>query len=831
MVAAARWAAQQSRGTNADTAASWHTSHTVAHTRTRRLPPVTLPIVAHGRRPRARCYDGRGFPDVLTSGVRTLLSLGFLASTLGAPFEATAGQSTPVLEPVLALADGPPPPVGPEVIARDAEGRATIRAIRLQEPFVADGDLNESLYRDVPGMTGFTQVEPRAGEPAVARTETWLSFDDDNVYVSFRCFDSDMERLVATEMRRDSNVMWQGNDIVVFVFDTFYDRRNSILFVVNALGGRQDGQVVNERQYLGDWNPVWTVKSGRFDGGWTVEAVVPFKSLRYRPGREQIWGFNAMRVKRSTNEISTLTRVPPARGQTGVQQASLAASVVGLQAPTSGALLDLKPFATSSAATGRCTGNAIGGRVDRCWDAGFDAKYAVTQNLSADFTYNTDFAQVEADEQQVNLTRFSLFFPEKREFFLENQGVFAFGGVPLSGQQAGSGAPILFYSRRIGLQGNQTVPIEAGGRLTGRAGTYQVGLLNIQSDGDPRDNAGGTNFTVVRARRDLFGRSSIGLMATNRSVAQSGMGPNQAYGLDGTFAFYENLFVNAYWARTETPGLHGGSSSYRGQLDYAGDRYGVQLERVAIGDNFNPEIGFVRRDDMVRDYAFFRFSPRPRSRRLVRKYYYQGYLEYIENTRGVMESRARDAEFAIEFQNADRVSLVYRDNFEFLPRPFLISPGVTLPVGPYDFQTLIAGYNMGQQRALSANISVEVGTFYNGDKTTLNIARGRAKITNQISAEPTYSYNRVSLVEGDFTTHLFGSRLTYTVTPMMFASALVQYNSGVSAVSTNARLRWEYQPGSELFVVYNEERNTLAPGFPNLTNRSFIVKFNRLFRF
>jgi hypothetical protein len=216
---------------------------------------------------------------------------------------------------------------------------------------------------------------------------------------------------------------------------------------------------------------------------------------------------------------------------------------------------------------------------------------------------------------------------------------------------------------------------------------------------------------------------------------------------------------------------------------------------------------------------------------VVRKYFYQGHLEYIENTRNVLESRAWDGEFAIEFQNNDRISLMYRDSFEFLPRPFAISPGVILPIGSYDFGTVIAGYNLGQQRDLSANISVELGTFYNGDKTTLNIARGRTKITNQLSAEPTYSYNRVSLVEGDFTTHLLGSRITYTVTPMMFVSALVQYNSGINAVSTNARLRWEYQPGSELFVVYNEERNTLAPGFPNLTNRAFIVKFNRLFRF
>ena len=752
-----------------------------------------------------------------------------LGVVVGVQATALAGQSGPAAAVVL---DGPPAPVAPDVIARDASGRTTIRAIRLREPLNVDGALEEALYRDVPGMSDFTQVEPQGGAPATERTETWLAFDDDNVYISFRCFDSDMGRLVATEMRRDSTVLWQGNDLVAFVFDTFYDRRNSIIFTVGPLAGRSDGQVVNERQYSGDWNPVWRVQTGRFDGGWTVEAVLPFKSLRYRAGRAQVWGFNAMRVKRSKNEISTLSRVPPARGQTGVQQASLAASVVGLEAPTGGAPLDLKPFATSSAATGRCTGNTVGGRADACWDVGLDARYAVTQNLSADFSYNTDFAQVEADEQQINLTRFSLFFPEKREFFLENQGVFSFGGVPMGGQQAGnSAAPLLFYSRRIGLQSAQPVPLDVGGRLTGRAGAYQVGALNIQSADDVRVGAASTNFTVVRVRRDLFRRSSVGALLTNRSVGLAAPGRNVAAGIDGAFAFYDNLFVNAYWARTATEAVRGGDTSYRAQLDYAGDRYGVQLERVAIGDNFNPEIGFVRRDDMVRDYALLRFSPRPKSRRLVRKYFYQAALEYIENTGGRLESRAQEGEVAIEFQNADRVSLRYSDSFEFLPRPFVIAPGVTLPVGAYDFGSLVLAYNLGPQRTLSANLSVERGTFYSGHKTTLTIARGRAKITNRLSAEPTYSYNHVTLPHGRFTNHLLGSRVTYTVTPLMFTSALVQYNSGTNAVSTNARLRWEYQPGSELFVVYNEDRNTLARGFPEVANRAFIVKFNRLFRF
>jgi hypothetical protein len=753
-----------------------------------------------------------------------------------------AASSVAAVDPSAALGlylDAPPPPTAPDVIRRDSEGRATVRAVRVAQPLRIDGALDEALYREVPSMSEFIQVEPDGGQPATERTETWIAFDDDNVYVSFKVWDSQMETLIATEMRRDSTNSWQGNDLVSFIFDTFYDRRSSFTFTMNPLGGRSDGTMVNDRQYSSDWNPVWEMKPGRFDGGWAVEAAIPFKSLRYRPGIAQVWGFNAMRVKRAKNEISTLTLVPPARGQSGFQQAQFAASLVGIEAPRAGANMDIKPYAISSVTTDQLAAPRVVNHPEA--EAGLDLKYGVTQGLVADLTINTDFAQVEADEQQINLTRFSLFFPEKRDFFLENQGTFSFGGVPINsaggnfgGGFIGSGAsdaPIMFYSRRIGLNEGQEVPLNAGGRLTGRAGKYSVGLLNIQTGEEPQTGARDTNFSVVRLKRDVLRRSSVGVLFTNRTKSTVGTGGNQSYGLDGTFAFYENLQINTYWARTETEGLSSqDNTSYRGQLDYSGDRYTVQVERLKIGDNFNPEVGFLRRDDMVRDYARFKFSPRPRNRSAIRKYVYDGAIEYIENGAGRLETRERALEFALEFQNADRFTVNYTNSYEYLPEPFPIGGGVILPVGSYSFDTFRIGYNLAQQRVVSANLTAEFGTFYNGHKTTFSAARGRVPITNQLSVEPTYSINYVSLVEGEFTTHLVGSRVTYSMTPLMFVSALIQFNSGIGAVSTNARFRWEYQPGSELFVVYNEERNTMTQSFPSLNNRAFIVKINRLFR-
>jgi hypothetical protein len=726
--------------------------------------------------------------------------------------------------------DGPPAPTGPDVISRDPQGRATIRATRLAAPLRIDGALDDQLYGEVAPMSGFLQVEPQEGAPATDRTDMWLAFDRNHVYVAFRCWETDPARRVATEMRRDNPAVWNGNDVVAIFLDTFYDRRNGIVLTINSLGGRNDGQVTNERQYSGDWNPVYEFATGRFDGGWALEVAVPFKSLRYRPGQAQVWGFNALRTSRWKNEISVLTRIPAGRGMQSVMQASLAASVVGIEAPPGGRNLEVKPYAishvtTNTLATPRIA-NDLGG------DVGLDVKYGLTQNLSADFTYNTDFAQVEADEQQVNLTRFSLFFPEKREFFLENQGTFSFGGVPTSGNQAGlSEAPILFYSRRIGLNGGLPVPIDAGGRLTGRVGPYSLGVLNIQTDRDAASGSPSTNFSVVRVKRDLLRRSSVGVLATARSDAQGGPGTNAAYGIDGTFGFFNDLTLNTYWARTRTEGMDGDDISYRAQLDYAGDRYGVQLERLAVGDRFNPEVGFLRRDDMRKSFGQFRFSPRPRGMGVVRKYSWMGSLAYIENGAGRLETRQQSGEFAVEFQNSDRFNLTYTDNYEFLPRPFEIARGVTLPVGGYSFDVLQAGLSLGQQRKLSGNLVAEVGSFFNGRRTSLSFTRGRLNVVPPFSVEPSYSINWVDLEEGAFTTHLVGSRLTYTMTPLMFASALVQYSSASNAVAANLRMRWEYRPGSELFVVYNEERDTRVSGFPVLSNRTFIVKVNRLFRF
>ena len=738
--------------------------------------------------------------------------------------------------------DGPPAPIPPEVITRDDAGRATVRAIKLTEPLELDGELDEAIYGRVPPISGFIQQLPDEGAPATERTEVWVLFDDEAVYVGGRLWDSAPEdEWIANEMRRDS-VQIINNDALSVAFDTFYDRRNGLAFQVNPIEGIFDHEITDEGSPNRDWNPVWDVRTGRFDGGWTVEMRIPFKSLRYNPGESQVWGIHIGRRIRRKNEWAYLTPVSISAGPGGFRL-SAAATLVGLEVPASNARFDIKPYGIGSTTTDRTADPSFSNRGDGAW--GVDAKWGVTQNLTADFTYNTDFAQVEVDEQQVNLTRFSLFFPEKREFFLEGRGIFDFGSGPRTlggggfggGRNAGppggggSDVPTLFFSRRIGLEEGQSIPILGGGRLTGKIGQFSVGALNIQTDDAPGVEALATNFTVVRLKRDILRRSRVGGMYTRRSVSLEGDGSNEAYGVDAALSFYDNVDFNGYYARTRTPGLEGDDTSYQAAFTYSGDLYGFQVDHLLVGNNFNPEVGFLRRDDFRRTFVSAQYSPRPRSIDVVRQFTWGGSLDYIENGAGQVETRAAALRFDTELENSDQLHVDFMRNYELLAEPFEITPDVTIPVGGYSFQDVFLSYRMGPQRRMSGTAFVQHGGFFGGDITAFGYRQGRLELTRQLSVEPTVSINQVDLPAGEFTATLVSTRVTHTFTPRMFLSGLVQYNSSGESLGTNLRFRWEYQPGSELFVVYNDQRDTELRGAPILETRAFIVKFTRLFRF
>ena len=695
------------------------------------------------------------------------------------------------------------------------------------------------------------QQLPIEGAPTTERTEAWVFFDDENVYVAARLWSGVPEsQWIANEMQRDSFQII-NNDYFSVGIDTFYDRRNGFAFMITPIGGFFDYEITDEGNPNNDWNPIWNSSTGRFEGGWTVEMEIPFKSLRFQPGQNQVWGLQLGRRIRYKNETTYLTTVPISAGP-GMFRLSAAGTLVGVEVPSGNRRFEVKPYAIGSV---NGTLNSAEQIVNEgAGDGGIDVKYGLTQNLTADFTYNTDFAQVEADEAQLNLSRFNLFFPEKREFFLEGRGIFDFGraagnagGQFRASRLGGSGffgggdVPQVFYSRRIGLTGGETVPILGGARLTGKAGRYSIGALNIQTD-NTSGGALGTNFTALRIKRDILRRSRIGGIFTGRSVSVAGSDTNEALGLDAAFSFYDNVNFYGYYARTRTRGIEldsgaqGNEQSYQAAFSYAGDLYGLQAEHLVVGDAFNPEVGFVRRDDFLRNYVLARYSPRP-SMDLVRQFTWEGSYDYFENGAGITETRIAQGIFGIEFENSDRLSANYEHRYDFVPQEFNAAGVVPIPVGDYDYQSIFLSYAMGQQRRVSGTLSLWSGDYYHGTINAVGYQRGRVEITPQFSLEPGLSVNHISLpVEGTYTVPLVTSRVTYTFTPRMFFGGLIQYSPISDTISANLRLRWEYQPGSELFVVYNDQRDVAdfsfgARRWPELQNRAFVIKFNRMFRF
>jgi hypothetical protein len=525
--------------------------------------------------------------------------------------------------------------------------------------------------------------------------------------------------------------------------------------------------------------------------------------LRYQTGGAQIWGVNFQRTVRWKNEMSHLAPIAAAFRWDGLLKLSQAAVLEGIEPPSRSLNLELKPYVTSGLRTDLTAEDPYENDLDA--DVGFDVKYGLTRSLTTDFTYNTDFAQVENDEEQVNLTRFSLFFPEKREFFLEGQGIFGFAGRENRSFGGGSDTPIMFFSRRIGLDEvavgdedeteNVAVPINVGGRITGRAGAYSIGALAMQTE-SVENQIPTTNFGVLRIKRDILRRSNIGFITTYRSASVETEGSNKVFGIDGNFTFFQNVNINTYWARSFTPGFDGSDTSYRGSFEYGGDRYGVEVERLVVEENFNPEVGFLRRDDFQKSSARLRFSPRVPSIEAIRRFNLDGGIDYYTDNQGTLETREIEIEFGPELESGDDIELTYRHNYEYLDDEFEITDGVFIPTGGYSFQSFGASYRLGPQHRVSGGLSVSHGSFYSGSRTEIEYHRGWVEVTPQLSLEPGLSVNWIDLEQGDFVAQVYRIRANYTFSPRSFIAALLQYNSESASFSTNIRFRWEYEPGS-----------------------------------
>ncbi len=517
----------------------------------------------------------------------------------------------------------------------------------------------------------------------------------------------------------------------------------------------------------------------------------------------------------------------PDNSGSGMRMAS-AATLVGIEAPEGTRNIELRPYVISDLRTNRPAG--ISNEVSA--DFGIDAKYGVTSSMTFDLTYNTDFAQVEIDEQQVNLTRFGLFLPEKREFFLEGQGVFDFAGSG-GGRRLGGAAsliPHVFFSRRIGLSEGTPEPVQLGGRLMGRVGPLSVGLLNIQTESAHVGNAEATNFSVVRIKSDVLRRSNVGVILTNRSHSLTGEGANLVYGADANMLFFENVQLNAFFARSSEAETGGDRNSYRAQAQYDSDRYGIQGEILRVGDAFSPEVGFLLRDDFRRTFASARFSPRPTSNRYVRKLSWEASVDRFVTGADILETRKEMGIFSVEFNSSDQLSIDFSRNLEFLDEPFEVADDLVVSAGRYRFNEANLGLQLGPHRKVSGMLNLSRGGFFDGDRTGIGYT-GRVELNSQFAVEPRVSFDWISLPSAKTRVTLLGVRPILTITPRMYIGALVQYNSSTEALETNFRWRWEFEPGSDLFVVYTDGRDTTGRGFSRLVSRGLAIKFTRFFRF
>lgn len=693
-----------------------------------------------------------------------------------------------------------------------------ITALRITEAITLDGRLDEPAWKvAVPGNE-FFQKFPANGAPATEPTEFRVLYDDDNLYVGVVCLDSDPARMVVKELREDFDLT--GTDRVQVVIDSLRDRRSGFSFLANPVGARRDSQLYNNGGINNDWDGVWDVKVTRSDTGWIAEYAIPFKTLRFSKASSQEWGVQVSRLLLRANEETTWTPIP-VRYQ--AIRTELAGTLRGLEGIRQGRNLKLKPFVSAAAIQTRSGADL---RTNRNYDGGFDVKYSVTPSITLDTTYRTDFAQVEVDQQQINLTRFNLFFPEKRDFFLENQGIFTFGpAFGPGGSSSVAGNVVPFFSRRIGLSAAGTpIPIVGGARVSGQIGRYDLGVLTMKTE--ETDLTRSSNFVVGRVRRNLLRNSWIGGVLTSRDSAAA-HDANRVYGSDVHFQFFDRLEFDSYLLRSDTPGRPGKNQARRFLAGWTDDELAVSVEHNAVQANFNPELGFVRRGNISHYAGDLSWKPQMDNSERIRNLTFGVGTNYYEDGSGRLETRAHDATLGLQFENGGSVNLVTTEMFDRLRAPFAIRSNIAIPSGDYSYLNYTAHFNTGQSRKMHANGNVNWGDFWNG--------RNRSATANlgwrphyRVNVDLNFSRNEVDLPAGSFTTDLIGARFLYAFTPRAFLNAFLQFNADTHQVSSNLRFDLLHHPLSNLYVVYNDRRDSLT-GEP--IERAFIVKLTNLFNF
>ena len=684
-----------------------------------------------------------------------------------------------------------------------------IGAQRTSLPIRVDGALDDPAWAQAQVIADFIQQEPRVNEPATERTEVRVLFDDRAMYFGITCLDSEPTRILARELRRDNPLL--NDDRFEIVLDTFHDHRNAFHFVINPLGTQYDALVTDEGQDINlEWDERWWAEAAITDKGWTAEIKIPFTTLRSRKGADT-FGVNFKRFIRRKNESAQWTGWD--RDFTFLQ-VSQAGHMTGVGSIEAGMRLRVKPYVL-----GGFRDEIPGGRADvrRLNEPGIEnLKVSVTPALTAELTVNTDFAQTEVDDAVVNLTRFPLFFPEKREFFLERAGIFEFG---LGGRRGGAAERNLqmFFSRRIGLTNDRRpVPVVAGGKLVGRAAGLDLGLLNVQTGGF--DGRAGSNYTVLRAKRNVLARSNVGMFASNRQ--STGGDYNRVFGADANFTLFKNTDLQGFIGKSSTPGREGNDMVGRAKYNWLTDIYEVFVEHLYVGPDFQHDVGFVRRQGVQRTDTAFIWEPRPKKFN-VRNFVFRGEVVYLTDIRRKLLSREQIFQATTRFQNDDAVRFNTVNTFDRLERAFEIAPGIVIAPGDYHFRDSFVEFEPSGKRSFAGRVRYGHGDFYTGERQYLQLLPAW-RPSPYLSVETSYEFNDVSLREGAFTTHVVNARVNVNLSNRWLTTTLAQYDSASKRDVVYFRLNYIYRPGDDLFVVYSQTRERAMSR--NQPDRSLMVK-------
>jgi hypothetical protein len=704
-----------------------------------------------------------------------------------------------------------------QVVAGTSAGaRAVATAVRTTEPLTIDGLLNEEIWQQTPPLTGFIQVEPLEGQPASERTEVRVLFDDEALFVGATLHDSDPSQIVTSDTSRDAPLSEQ--DSIQFIVDTFGDHQNGFIFGTNTTGIQFDAQVRNEEVHL-SWDGSWDVRVAHGEAEWTAEFRIPLRTLRYGAA-PQVWGLNFMRKIQRHRERTYWSPVPR---QYTISRLSSAGELRGL-ALRSPRNLKLLPYVVSSADRNFTPGAT----TDLDADVGIDAKVGLTPSLNLDLTYNTDFAQVEVDTQQINLTRFNIRFPEKRPFFLENSGLFAIGAS--GGGAGGAGDIDLFFTRRIGLDdAGNIVPIKGGARLSGKTGGYNVGMLSMQTD-----DVGarpGNNFTTVRVSRDLPSRSGVGALVVNRNATgrlSRDDDWNRTWGLDGRVGVGETFTFGGFAAKTETPGLLGRDHAWNTSSRYDDGKTQLVFDYGIVGEDFNPEVGYIENTLGYRRW-YARFQETMRQDR-IRGWGFREFLPHLNYTRyDYLDGGLQNGELHIDnhwdWENGNFISTAVNGTWEGLREPFQVYPGVVVPAGEHGGLRFTWRANSDSRKWLYGRHQWDTGRFLTGTQNS-HIFQVILRRGGTFAVDTTWTRRAIDLPQGDVLTNLGNMRVTYNFSPLVFTQSLIQYNDLTRRWSTNLRFHWLQTAGTGLFVVYNdtESLNGVGP-----VNRAFIVKYVQQF--